>query len=762
MAPKQKVTDGQAAEIRARKEADPALTITALAAEYGVNVSTISRIVAAKASPSEALDSAAHSALYPSPLNPRKSFDPDTLQDLAASIATDGVLLPLLVRHANQDGNRALAGAAAEDFEIIAGERRWRAVAMLIERGEVDGSYRLPVRVINPCDDRKLLELALTENIARRDMTPIEEAEAFAQLVEQGATPLEIGNIVGLTARTVQKRLRLVRDLTPQVREALANGTISVEAANVLAAYCPKSKQNGTVEEMRQGYFQTTNQLKNSILRTRIPESAALFESSLYKGEWIEDDDKPGIRYFADSAAFKVLQDKGIEKKLIELNATYSWVEVFDGTKGKHFQRWDYAIEPGHLKAGAAIVIDERGEGKVVVDLVRQRDLVPAATVNSASAAPTPAETEPSTRAHNAYAHARKTAAMQSVVAADSHMAMKLVCLALLGSHSVVKIDPMPIDNNNLTRSPVVDAFLEKLIPDLSEGAGTTLNFGQRGFYASSWNINAAGTWQAIDALEERQLHRLFSSLVALRVGTFSDFSPSLGDNSAALAVASSLGLVGKETETDLRIKPEDLEGLRRDTLLDIAKAASVEGDLKTMKVGELKTYIAQMADRDFVVPSLRFGEAKDVTEWMRRPTAAARSKISCEDQQPEQVARDVGEPVGKTRESKFTNCCRSWRESFARKPPVHFIEVRMALTQAINALLGRGTDPIDNSARFDPEELYVNPLQLIADVFDMDVGDPGDLDVIPDFGAAIQFVCQALEIPFEEIDEETTEEAAE
>jgi len=178
--------------------------------------------------------------ITPSPRNPRKHIDDESLRGLAESIAADGIHLPLLVR---------MNPAGQELYEIIAGERRWRAVQLLISEGRAGNDYELPIKPIHPCDDRRALEIAVTENVARKDMTPWEEAQAFASLVAAGAKVEEIAKTVGLVARTVQKRLRLVNDLAPEVQQALAAGTISVEIANIFASDCPKELQAEALED---------------------------------------------------------------------------------------------------------------------------------------------------------------------------------------------------------------------------------------------------------------------------------------------------------------------------------------------------------------------------------------------------------------------------------------------------------------------------------------------------------------------------------
>jgi ParB family chromosome partitioning protein len=154
-------------------------------------------------------DSAAEVAsdrLEPNPLQPRTVIDPARLAELAASIEESGMVQPILVRRA---GSR---------YQIIAGERRWRAAQKL-------GLATVPVTIRDVPDDR-LLELALVENIQREELSPLEEAVAFQRLQEElKLTQEEVARKVGRDRSTVANALRLLR-LPREVRDFLASGAL--------------------------------------------------------------------------------------------------------------------------------------------------------------------------------------------------------------------------------------------------------------------------------------------------------------------------------------------------------------------------------------------------------------------------------------------------------------------------------------------------------------------------------------------------------
>jgi len=146
--------------------------------------------------------------IAPSPTQPRKRFDQDALQALAGSLGERGVLQPVLVRP-----------RAGGTYELVAGERRWRAA-------QIAGLTAIPA-LVRPRDDAEALELALIENMAREDLSPIEEARACAALVEElGLTREEVGRRVGRGRVAVSNLVRLL-DLPDEVIELLQEGALS-------------------------------------------------------------------------------------------------------------------------------------------------------------------------------------------------------------------------------------------------------------------------------------------------------------------------------------------------------------------------------------------------------------------------------------------------------------------------------------------------------------------------------------------------------
>lgn len=162
--------------------------------------------------------------IQPCAFQPRKDFSQESLQELADSIREQGIVQPLIVRRA---GDR---------FELIAGERRWRAA-------QLAGLSRVPI-VVREADDRTVLELALVENLQRENLNPLEEAQGYAQLIQQFQLTQEQAAVkVGKSRALVANALRLLK-LSDEVQAYLRHGQLSVGHAKVILGVSNAEDQN--------------------------------------------------------------------------------------------------------------------------------------------------------------------------------------------------------------------------------------------------------------------------------------------------------------------------------------------------------------------------------------------------------------------------------------------------------------------------------------------------------------------------------------
>jgi ParB family chromosome partitioning protein len=202
--------------------------------------------------------------LLPSAYQPRNLFDKAKLEELSISIKNSGILQPIVARK-----------LANGSFEIIAGERRWRAAQMA-------GLHEVPV-LLKTLGDRETLEMALVENIQREDLNPIEEAEAYQRLAQEfNLTQQQVAEKVGKDRATVANAIRLLQ-LPNEVREMVSAQAITVGHAKVLLALPSASDQVKWAKKVRDENI-TVRKLEKSIQEVLVPvkkESAASLDSNV-------------------------------------------------------------------------------------------------------------------------------------------------------------------------------------------------------------------------------------------------------------------------------------------------------------------------------------------------------------------------------------------------------------------------------------------------------------------------------------------------
>ena len=171
-------------------------------------------------------------SVFPNPRQPRTEFGEDTLEELTQSIRSEGVIQPILVR------------PRTGGYELIAGERRWRAAKRA-------GLNRIPA-IVKDFNDRQTLELALIENLQREDLNPLDEALGFAKLqAEFNMTQEQIAERVGKHRATVANALRLL-ELPDTIRESLGRGEITAGHARALLAFETPDAQIAMWQETRE------------------------------------------------------------------------------------------------------------------------------------------------------------------------------------------------------------------------------------------------------------------------------------------------------------------------------------------------------------------------------------------------------------------------------------------------------------------------------------------------------------------------------
>lgn len=214
------------------------------------------------------------SLVSPSPMNPRKTFDEDELQELADNIEKQGLLQPITVRPIADKKQFAVVDGNADfhpKYEIICGERRFRAFCKLSDKwremdcvapkGETYDRFSEISAIVREMNDEEAFDAMITENLQRKDVDPIEEAFAFGQLIQKGKTAEDVAVRFGKSIRFVQDRVKL-NNLIPELMLAVRDGKMSISAAMLIAKLNEEDQQRyySAYAHNTQGYSKSNAQ----------------------------------------------------------------------------------------------------------------------------------------------------------------------------------------------------------------------------------------------------------------------------------------------------------------------------------------------------------------------------------------------------------------------------------------------------------------------------------------------------------------------
>jgi len=545
-----------------------------------------------------------------SPLNPRSNFNQDTIEELAQSIASKGILQNLVVRpvKANKNG---------KDYEIIAGERRLRAVEHLVNNDLAGGDFSIPVRV-QDCDDLDFLRLSTIENVQREDIHPLDEANAYLALRTAGDSAEAIGRLIGKTKRHVELRLQLTENLEPGVKKAFAKNDVSLAMARVLATVSTK-RQKVALKEVKRGAYHTAEDLKDDVYDKMYKTSVAFFPLEQYKGIIVPDEDDPKYSYFDDTDQFLELQNQAIEAKKKQLAKKYTDVLFFG--RREYFHRYEYEETKDPKRAIAVIEVEYSGAVEVTEGLAKK--IEKASTGGATNKKDDkPKATVDWTKKHLAHVKNVKTRALQTAIANSNETAMRLCCFALMGGdyHCHIKPDAHAAIDHVLSvgvkeRLESFRGHFGKQIGKESSGATYPLALADTGGYHDMAGLGELKAYKKIEALKPAELQMLFTSLVAARCGTFTGYEGKLGDRDLAVHLAGTLNVDLRQT---WQLDTEYLDGCNKLALLaiindlGIVKEFGAKGvtklTLKALREGIL-SHVQKAKNFDaYIPPSARFG----------------------------------------------------------------------------------------------------------------------------------------------------------
>ena len=235
--------------------------------------------------------------ILPNSHQPRKTFNEDTLNDLANSIRAHGVVQPLVVRPLD-DGF----------FQLIAGERRWRA-------SQKAGLRKVPA-VVRESGEHAALEIALIENIQREDLNPIEEAEAYERLiVEFGLIQEDVARRVGKNRATIANMLRLLR-LPPEVQQSIRENILTTGHAKALLSLADSGAILDAAKKIIQGHYSVR---QAEVLVSRQSKGEVVADAHA-EAEAIDPNVKAAIRALEQALGTKVTIQENTGKGKIELH----------------------------------------------------------------------------------------------------------------------------------------------------------------------------------------------------------------------------------------------------------------------------------------------------------------------------------------------------------------------------------------------------------------------------------------------------------
>ncbi len=358
------------------------------------------------------------SSLLPPAANPRSTFDAATLDGLATSIKTDGLLQNLVVAPANGKGCR---------YRVISGERRLRALKLLEKRGDIKPTFKVPVEIRTGLSKDDTLRLATVENLQREDLPPLDQATALAGLIRKGTTLEDLVSKTGLSTTTIKRRLAL-NGLCDQAAAALRDGTITLSQAEALTLGSEEAQELALLE-IDNGFNVTPAEIRAHFLDGRPAVSLAIFPREQYTGtvttDLFQSDDSS---YFDDAEQFMTLQRQAVE----ELARSYEGKAAFiDVTDAHRLPEWQYekATKRNRKRAGVVINLSPRGAVEVREGLVKPRKIdrkTAAATTDTAEPAKPKAVYPAPVRRYIGW---HKTLAVQEVLLADARKAREVAAV---------------------------------------------------------------------------------------------------------------------------------------------------------------------------------------------------------------------------------------------------------------------------------------------------------------------------------------------
>ena len=466
--------------------------------------------------------------------NPRKSFDPATIKGLSQSIKTDGLLQNLVV---------AKPENARRKYVIVSGERRFRALRLLVENGDLPRDTRVPVVVRDDLSESDAHRIATIENVQREDLPPLEEAEAVTVLLRDGMTIADVAAQTGLSERTIKRRLAL-SSLCDEAKKALATEQIGLAQAEALTLGSDAQQR-----DLLEGGLEHASpaQIKHWLTDEKTNVAAALFDRESYSGTVTSDlfaTDETS--YFDDIEQFWELQNKAIEAVAAKYRA--EGFDPVDIVEGYGYQRWRYRPAGEDEKGGVVIQVHNSGHVDVhegLVDLDVDRRSVEETMGNPiAEPKPRPKYSRPLCE----YMAMHKSMAVQNALLKNPRIAKEIAVVQMIsGGRDSVALSPHDClrrfsDTDN---QPATYVSLEAEACDLWKSLGQSLDVEAPDICARLlYSISDPLVWyRSVKRLSDAQLDRLHLLLTTLCFGQADCDVLDMDENSLFNRVATDLNV---------------------------------------------------------------------------------------------------------------------------------------------------------------------------------------------------------------------------
>ncbi|MGM9322306.1 ParB/RepB/Spo0J family partition protein [Deinococcus aquaticus] len=588
-------------------------------------------------------------ALVASPLNPRKKFPQEALDSLANSIAAKGLMQNLV--------GRVMPGA--DTVEVIAGGRRLRALRLLHDTGRLPGGYLVPVRV-QEMTDLDALMLAVAENSERADVEPLEEADAFVEMIRLGATREDIALRFKCSPKIVDKRLVLADGLGDDGRELLESKAISISQAQIIAQTSGPLRSH-VITAAKRG--ESVKSLQSLIARSTFQTVHAKFDVAASGLEIVEDLFSSEPARFADPKAALALQLDWAEARKAALGKKKEqfFVEVRkvnDSYLQLPYDTYTTYDAPNSIFGTVIIVSTITGE-------VSEKRCARTADVKSARA-----KEQAKERAQNASeatgseggairksawvdAHEARATALRAALVGDHKRTVALTILSTLQAQPVTlrgsldHAQAVPI-TAGMTRLKEIDAKLggqlgvnDHHLPKRP----ITKKFG--------YDNDGVEVLPYLDLLMTLSLEDLLdvqSVLIAQAVGGWSEYAPAHAPYAFVTRLAADTGATVQMKLTDAHLK-----AYPRDRLIELAEDAGIaeghgvkNGHISTLTTNtEIRAAILQhegaLAARGYVPPLARFPEVADTAQARKYRQDAKDLAARLDGQQISSLLEDLG-----------------------------------------------------------------------------------------------------------------------